>query len=110
MIIDHAEYTGPTRQHEFSIRVLAIYQILLGWKTYKCYYKTDELPNPKANPNPRKIRLKSGIWATFSHSKQFFVGWDWFYIGNRLQERQTNKIIRKEPYTGDHINQDLRST
>ena len=27
-------------------RVFAIYQIMLGWKTYKYYYETDELPNP----------------------------------------------------------------
>ena len=25
----------------------AIYQIMLGWKTYECYYDTDELPNPR---------------------------------------------------------------
>ena len=27
-----------------SIKVFAIYQILFGWKTYKYYYETDELP------------------------------------------------------------------
>ena len=32
---------------------VSIYQILLGWKTYKYYYETDELPNPRP-PNPRK--------------------------------------------------------
>ena len=40
----------------------------------------------QGQPNPRKNRLKVGIWATFSHSKYFFVGWDWFHTGNRLQE------------------------
>ena len=45
--------------------------------------------------NPRKIRLKVAFWVTFSHSKYFFVGWDWFYIGNRLQETQPNQILRK---------------
>ena len=28
-------------------RVFAIYQIMLGWKTWKYYYETDELPNPR---------------------------------------------------------------
>ena len=32
----------------------------------------------RGQPNPIKIMLKSGIWATFSHSEYFFVGWDWF--------------------------------
>ena len=40
----------------------------------------------QGQPNPRKVRLKSVIWATFSQSKYFFVGWDWFHVGNRLQE------------------------
>ena len=40
----------------------------------------------QGQPNPRKFRFKSGIWATFSQSNFFFVGWDCFYIGNRLQE------------------------
>ena len=40
----------------------------------------------QGQPNPRKIRLKVAFWATFSLcSKYFFVGWDWFYTGNRLQ-------------------------
>ena len=33
----------------------------------------------------------------FSHRKYFFVGWNWFYIGNRLQETQPNQIVRKHP-------------
>ena len=51
----------------------------------------------QGQPNPRKIRLTNGIWATFSHSKQFVVGWDLFYTGNRLQETQPNQIIHKHP-------------
>ena len=47
--------------------------------------KPTNSPQPKANPTQEK-EVKSGIWATFSHSEYFFVGWDWFYIGNRLQE------------------------
>ena len=40
------------------IRVFAICQILMGWKTCKYYYETDELPNPKANPTQEKIGEK----------------------------------------------------
>ena len=67
-------------------RVFAIYQIMLGWKTWKYYYETDELPNPKGQPNPRKNRLKVTFGPLFPHSKHFFGGWDWFSIGNRPQE------------------------
>ena len=67
--------------------------MLSGSETYSYNYcGTVELPNPRPTPNPRKIRLRSGIWATFSQSKCFFVGWDWFYIGNRLQETYPNQI------------------
>ena len=41
--------------HYHSInRVFAICQILLGWKTCKYYYETDEPPQPKANPTQEK--------------------------------------------------------
>ena len=40
----------------------------------------------KATQPKKKIGLKWHLGHFFSHSKQFFVGWDWFYIGNRLQE------------------------
>ena len=50
---------------------------MLGWKTYEYYYETDELPDPRPT-QPKKNEVKSGIWVTFSHSKQFFVRWDWF--------------------------------
>ena len=60
---------------------------MLGWKTFKYYYETDEPPTPNAKPNPRKNQAKSGIWATFfATANNFSLGWDWFYIGNRLQE------------------------
>ena len=78
------------------IRVFAFCQVLLGWKTYKYYYETDELPNPRST-QPKKNWVKSGTWATFSLSKLFFVGWDLFYIGNRLQETQPIQILRKHP-------------
>ena len=52
-------------------------KILLGRKTYNYCYETDELPISKANPTqPMTNYVNCGIWATFSHSKQFFVGWD----------------------------------
>ena len=35
-------------------RVFAMYQILLGWKTCKCYYETDELPNPRPTQPKKK--------------------------------------------------------
>ena len=59
----------------FDSQVRFIYQILLGLKTYcKYYHETDELPNPRPT-QPKKNEVKSAIWATFSHSKQFFGGW-----------------------------------
>ena len=40
--------------------------------------------------NPRKIRLKVAFGPLFPTATIFFVGWDWFYIGNRLQETKPN--------------------
>ena len=54
---------------------------MLGWKACTSYYETDELPNPRPTQPPKNL-VESGTWATFSHSKYFFVGWDWSYIGN----------------------------
>ena len=31
--------------------------------------------------------------------------WDWFYIGNRLQETQPNQVLRKHPYNNQYNNQ-----
>ena len=75
----------------------------------KYYYETDELPDPRPTQPQEKNRVKSGIFGTlFPYSKSFFMGWDWFYVGNRLQETHPSKIVRKHPYfTGVHINQDL---
>ena len=54
----------------------------------------------QGQPNPRKNRLKVAIGAaTFSHSKYFFVGWDWFYIGNRLPDQ----ILPKQPNIIIHV-------
>ena len=73
----------------FSIRVFVRFTTLC-WvgKHANITMKPTNSPT-HGQPNPRKIRLKtvkSGLWATFSHSKEIFVGWNWFYIGNRLQK------------------------
>ena len=73
---------------------------MLGWEACKYYHETDKLPNPRPT-QPKKNQVESGIWATFSRSKYFFVGWDWFYIGNRLKETQPNQILSKHPNTKD---------
>ena len=52
----------------------------------KYFYETDELPNLRPT-QPKKNGVRNGVWATFfPHRKYFFVGYDWFYIGNTLQE------------------------
>ena len=76
--------------------VFAIYQILLGWKTYRYYYETNELPNPMPPPNPRKIRLKWSLGHFFPTAYNFReLGL--IHIGNRLQETRANQILRKIP-------------
>ena len=35
------------------VLVFAIYEILFGWQTYKYYYETDDLPNPRPT-QPKK--------------------------------------------------------
>ena len=71
-------------------RVFAIYQ-MMGWKTYTWYFEVVIMKptnsSTQGQPNPRNIRSKRANWATFSPTaNNFFVGWDWFYIGNRPQE------------------------
>ena len=85
--------------HNRRVFATYIYQIMLGWKTCKDCYETDEVPNPKANPTQEKIGWK---WQSrnSSHSKWLFAGWDWFYIGNRLQETQHDQILRQQPTAG----------
>ena len=59
--------------------VFAIHQILLGWKTYKYYNETDELPNPRPT-QPKKNYIKSGVWATFPTTNIFsWVGIDFIW-------------------------------
>ena len=80
------------------ITVFVIYQSLLGWKTYKYCYETDELPNPRPT-QPKKNEVKSGNWATFVHSKHLFRGLGLIFMGNRLQETQPTQILRQQPNT-----------
>ena len=54
-------------------RVIAIYQILLGWKIDQDFYETDELPKPRPT-QPKTIQVKGGTEATVSHSKIIFRG------------------------------------
>ena len=53
------------------IRVFATYLIMLGWETYYYYHETVELPNPRPI-QPKKKKVKSGIWATFFPQQLFF--------------------------------------
>ena len=43
---------GATFEH--LNRVFAMYQILLGWKTYHCCHETDEPPNPRPTQPKKK--------------------------------------------------------
>ena len=90
-----------------TFRVLYIAFLAIGcWRFTKFCWVGKHINitmKPTSSPtqgqrNPRKNRLKSGVWATLSHSKYFFVGWDLFYIGNRLQETPPNQILHKHPY------------
>ena len=75
---DHAVFVlpvdtqHPTHPVSVLIRVLAIYRILLGWKTYKDYMKPTNSPT-QGQPNPRKIinRLKVAIGAPFPTARNF---------------------------------------
>ena len=61
---------------------------MLGWETctnVKIIMKSTKSPT-LGLPNPIKIRLKVAFRATFSDDKDLFVGSDWFYVENRLQE------------------------
>ena len=92
-------------------RVFAIYQILLGWKQYmNIIMKPSNFPT-QGQPNPRKIMLKVVLGPLFPTaniffvccSKYFFVCWNWFYTGNRLQKPNPTKISANtliDPYGG----------
>ena len=98
-------FAGFVQWHAF-LEVIAMNQILLGRKTSNFYMTPTNSPT-QGQPKPKKRWVRSGIWAAFSHSNFFFVGWDWFCIGNRLQKNQPNHILRKHPNqpTNQTINQ-----
>ena len=45
-------------------RVFAIYQILLGWKTHKYHFETDELTNPRPIPKNSLIVAFGPLFPT----------------------------------------------
>ena len=47
------------------------------YEVFTLMYNNRQNPQPKADPPREKIPgIISGVGATFSHSKYFFVGWD----------------------------------
>ena len=96
-----------------NTRVFAMYQ-LLCWvgKHENIIMKLTNSPNPRpTQPEKKKKVKKSGNRVTFPHSQYFFVGWDWFYTGNRLPRNLTQPNSPQTPYfTGSHSNQDPRCT
>ena len=65
--------------HYRYTRVLAIHRIMLAWKTYIVMKPTNSPTQGHPNLRKKGLKIKSGVWATFSHIKYFFVGRDWFY-------------------------------
>ena len=73
------------------VRVFAIYQILLGWKTYRYYYETGELPNPRPT-QPEKNWVQAGILGHLFPQQIFFRG-----LGLILYRKQTNTRNPTQP-------------
>ena len=48
----------------------------------------------QGQPNPKQIKLKNGIRATFPAANNFSWVELWFNTGNRLQETEPNQIFR----------------
>ena len=67
-------------------------------KRVKTIMKPTSSPT-RGQPNPRKVGLKSGVWANFFPvESNFFSGLGFgFYIGNRLQDTQPDQTRRKRP-------------
>ena len=69
-------------------RAIAIYQIMLGWKTCKYYHETYDLPNPR--PTQSDKNYVKNVGHIFPQQIVFLVGVGiWCYIGNRPQETQS---------------------
>ena len=82
---------------QVNFRVFAIYQICWVGKHINIILEPTNSP-PQDQTNPRKARLKVAFRTLFPTAIFFFVGWDWFYVGNGLQETRTNQILRKHPF------------
>ena len=54
-----------------GIECFAIYQIVLGWKTYEYYYETDELPNPRVTQPKKKMVLTWNLGHFFPQQMIF---------------------------------------
>ena len=65
---------------------------------HKCYYETDELPNPRPT-QPKKNWVKSGVWATFSHSKRVFRGLGLVLYRKRTTRNLTQPNSLQTPYS-----------
>ena len=61
---------------------------------------TNSPPTQRPTP-PKKDKVKKRAFGPLFYSPQqnnFFVGWDWFYIGNRLQDNLTQRNSPQTPY------------
>ena len=100
-VLNHADFTASTGQHELDhthhtdhtdqdyVRCLRCTKFCSLGKRINIVMKPTNSPT-QGQPNPRKIRLKVALGLLFP-TVFFFVGWDWFYIGNRLQETQPTR-------------------
>ena len=50
------------------------HQIMFGWETYKCYYETVELPNPRPTQTHEKVGKKWQIGPLFPTANEVFRG------------------------------------
>ena len=53
-VLHQSETNNHRIPHRGTSRVSRVYQTLLGWKTYKYYHETDELPNPRPTQPKKK--------------------------------------------------------
>ena len=52
-------------------RVFAIYQMMMGWKTYKSYLGNRRTPKTQGQSNPREMRLKRHLGNFFLTANSF---------------------------------------
>ena len=93
-VMPYRQTCRPRTRPPFVLGCLRYTKILLGWKTYKYYYETDELPNPRPTQPKQKNRLKVAFLGHFfAHSKIFFsrVGIDFFCRKTDCEEPNPTK-------------------